>query len=169
MTDPALARRARVVEALGLGPLWVLRARPDAAGADIFVDVAAVDWAIVVQATDDATASRAARLRDAMLAAIAVSPDDGRSIVDRDDRLLERKITSLQPKVALVLGAEAATAIAGRPVERGAHRLIVGGRETQVVVTHDPAWLLSHPEGKAEAWRDLCAARAAFDRMPAGR
>ena len=175
MTDLVLAcraHRARVVEALGLGPLWVLRDRPEAdaeADAEAAVEVATADWVIVVQATDDATATQAARLRDAMLAAIAVSPDGGLAIVDRDDRRLERKIAAAGPKVVLVFGIEAATALAGRPVGRGAHRLNVGGREVDVVVTHDPAWLLSHPEAKAEAWRDLCAARAAFDRTPADR
>jgi DNA polymerase len=73
------------------------------------------------------------------------------------------EIVRTRPGVVLALGRGAAQALLGGDASarwRGqVHRL----DGVAVVVTHELAFLLRQPEAKAEAWDDLCRARAALE------
>lgn len=127
-------------------------------------------------------AGAAGRLLDNMLAAIEVSrggsarerragvthavkcrPPGQRmpeaSELERCSVYLQRQIDLVRPRVILAMGRFAAQALLGtsEPVARlrgRVHRLGAAA----VVVTAAPAYLLRHPESKAEAWDDLCLA-----------
>jgi len=82
---------------------------------------------------------------------------------------LQRQINLLQPKIIVVLGHAAATALLG---EDSVWNDLLGKVHTYtavsnddiqttipLVITHHPAALLLSPLNKAQAWRDLCLAR----------
>jgi uracil-DNA glycosylase len=85
---------------------------------------------------------------------------------------LARQIQLLQPRVIVVLGHAAATAILGEDREWGTlsgrlHRYACADEAGSVhtiplVITHHPAALLLSPQHKAQTWKDLCLARDAI-------
>lgn len=72
---------------------------------------------------------------------------------------LRRQVESVRPRLIVALGrgaaqsllrsAESTTQLRGR-----VHRFA----DVPVIVTHHPAYLLRHPQDKAQAWADLCLA-----------
>lgn len=125
---------------------------------------------------------QAGRLLDAMLASVGLSRDRNAFIANvlkcrppgnRDPApdevaqclpFLRRQIEWLAPRLILVVGKFASTALLGREATiaslRGkAHHVSIGGREIPVIVTYHPAYLLRSPQDKAKAWVDLCLAR----------
>lgn len=85
---------------------------------------------------------------------------------------LARQIQLLQPKMIVVLGHAAATAMLGEDREWNTlagrlHRYACADEAGAVhtiplVITHHPAALLLSPLHKAQAWKDLCLARDAM-------
>lgn len=72
---------------------------------------------------------------------------------------LKRQIELIQPKVVLVLGTMAATALFGREVTVTAYGgELLDYQGLPVVVVHHPAYLLRHPLEKAATWHALCMA-----------
>ena len=74
---------------------------------------------------------------------------------------LQRQVQLLKPRVLLALGDEAARQLlhSNEPLDklRGkVHAVAVGGVGLQVIVTHDPSFLLRSPAYKAQVWQDLC-------------
>ena len=83
---------------------------------------------------------------------------------------LERELVLTGASTLLTLGQIAANTLLGRPLAeplagaRGqAHALRAGGRQVQLVATFHPGELLRRGADKAQAWADLCRARAAHD------
>ena len=73
---------------------------------------------------------------------------------------LMREIALQQPFTILALGRFAAQALLGseeplQALRERTHRLEVDGREIPLVVSYNPSYLLSHPNDKAAAWKDL--------------
>ena len=79
---------------------------------------------------------------------------------------LQRQIALLNPQRILVLGKLAAQALVGKDDDfeslRGTVHLFRSetGADIPLVATYHPAFLLSRPQHKAHAWRDLSLARA---------
>lgn len=104
----------------------------------------------------DAFAGLAGKLFDNMLAAIGCVR--GAAALDVDD--LERQVDVVRPRVIVALGTHAASELLASQADiadlRGrTHRF----RDTAVVVTYHPAWLLGSPRHKAAAWEDLLLAQ----------
>lgn len=75
---------------------------------------------------------------------------------------LLRQIELLQPRLILALGKTVAQGLLPQDTPEPLSSL--RGRLFQyhgvpLLVTHAPAWLLGHPEDKAQAWEDLCLAQ----------
>ncbi|MEI7611842.1 MAG: uracil-DNA glycosylase [Betaproteobacteria bacterium] len=78
---------------------------------------------------------------------------------------LQRQIALIQPKLIVLLGRVAVSAVLG---EEGALASLRGKslvyrdgeRDIPVLVTYHPAYLLRNLPDKAKAWEDLCRARA---------
>jgi uracil-DNA glycosylase len=84
---------------------------------------------------------------------------------------LSAQIALLKPKVILAVGRIAAQNLLATdaPLARmrgKVHRF--GARDTPLVVTYHPAYLLRTPADKRKAWEDLKFARAAYQRVLAG-
>ena len=80
---------------------------------------------------------------------------------ETQSQALAQAIAEVQPAVLLVMGRAAARSVLGRSEPLGqlrsqSHR-IAG---VPAVVTYDAAYLLRAPSAKANAWDDLCRARA---------
>lgn len=74
---------------------------------------------------------------------------------------LKRQITLIQPKLIVLLGKTAATALLGSDATLGSLRGTLHDYQgIPVVVTYHPAYLLRKPTEKARAWEDLCLAMA---------
>ena len=74
---------------------------------------------------------------------------------------LKRQIALIQPKLIVVLGKTAATALLGCDTTLGSLRGTLHDYQgIPVVVTYHPAYLLRKPTEKARAWEDLCLAVA---------
>ena len=161
------------------------------------VGVQRPDWLIVGEAPgadEDASGEpfvgQAGKLLDAMLAAVGLSRERNAFIANvlkcrppgnRDPSTsevascrsyLERQIELLAPRMILVVGKIASSALLGGDVPmsrlRGKrHALTVAGREIPVVATYHPAYLLRSSEEKAKAWADLCFAREVFAEVTA--
>mgnify|MGYP001254162742 CR=1 FL=1 len=74
---------------------------------------------------------------------------------------LQRQIALVQPRIILAMGRFAVQALLGSsdPIGRlrgQVHRY----RDTPVIVTYHPAYLLRTPTDKARSWADLCLAAA---------
>lgn len=82
---------------------------------------------------------------------------------------LSRQIQLVQPKIIVVLGHAAATALQGEDREWNSllgrvHDYTAtakdgSARTIPLIITHHPAALLLSPLNKAQTWRDLCLAR----------
>jgi uracil-DNA glycosylase len=73
---------------------------------------------------------------------------------------LERQIGLIAPRLIVALGRPAAQALLNTEVKIGAARgRTFLYRDTPVIVTYHPAYLLRNPHDKAKAWEDLCFAR----------
>ncbi len=131
----------------------------------------------------------AGQLLEQMLGAIGVSrgrdvfvtqalkcraPDDRRpqSVeLDACSGHLRHQIGLIRPALILALGAAAARSLLDveapygdlRDLRGQAHVWRGGELRIPVVVTHDPADLLRHPQDKAQAWADLRLARRSVD------
>lgn len=81
---------------------------------------------------------------------------------------LHRQIELLQPSMILALGRSAAQSLLGveQPLSRlrgQVHRL--GVRQTPLIATYHPAYLLRVPADKRKAWEDLKFARRSFNEI----
>lgn len=79
--------------------------------------------------------------------------------VARCEPFLLRQVQLVQPRIILAMGRTASLSMLGTSEPIGKLR----GRVHRyhgipLVVTASPAYLLRHPEGKADAWEDLCLA-----------
>lgn len=75
---------------------------------------------------------------------------------------LERQIELVAPRAVLAVGRIAAQHLLQSDQAIGRLRgrsLSFGARQTPIVVTYHPAYLLRTPEAKAKAWQDLCLVR----------
>jgi DNA polymerase len=77
---------------------------------------------------------------------------------------LERQIELLAPRVILAMGRFAAQSLLATDEAIGKLRgRVHRWRDTPVVVTYHPAYLLRTPADKARAWDDLCLAASLLD------
>lgn len=86
---------------------------------------------------------------------------------------LMREIALQQPFTILALGRFAAQALLGseeplQALRERTHSIQVGGRLIPLVVSYNPSYLLSHPNEKAAAWKDLQRLKA-LCRVPLGQ
>lgn len=86
---------------------------------------------------------------------------------------LMREIALQQPFTILALGRFAAQALLGseeplQALRERTHSIQVGGRTIPLVVSYNPSYLLSHPNEKAAAWKDLQRLKA-LCRVPLGQ
>lgn len=132
----------------------------------------------------------AGKLLDAMLASVGHSRERNVFIVNvlkcrppgnRDPSLvevatcrpfLERQIELLAPRMILVVGKVASSALLGTDGTMSSRRgkrlsVSVAGREIPVVATYHPAYLLRSLGEKAKAWADLCFAREIYEGLVA--
>ena len=152
------------------------------------------DWLFVGSwpSEDDETkgepfAGQAGQLLDNMLAAIGLKRGENvylvnvvkcsgsikrspqRHQIDRCSPYLIRQIQLIQPRIIVVLGHAAATAMLGVDSEWNSligkvHDFSVLSKDDikrtiPLIITHHPAALLLAPANKAQTWRDLCLAR----------
>ena len=78
---------------------------------------------------------------------------------------LERQIALINPKIIVALGKTAATALLNTSREnslssmrRKIHYYQSGDKQIPLVITYHPSYLLRTPQGKQQAWEDLCMA-----------
>lgn len=137
--------------------------------------------------TGDAFSGQPGQLLDNMLAAIGLKRNAGVFLsnvvkccgsirrgpapeqIAQCQPYLQRQIQLLQPRLIVVLGHSAATAMLGRDSEWASllgktHAYATmdeqgNERTVPMVITHHPAALLHSPLNKAQAWKDLCFAR----------
>src|SRR6516164_1793100 len=84
---------------------------------------------------------------------------------------LARQIALLQPKIMLAVGRIAAQNLLGTDAPLGRLRGRVhhfGERQTPLVVTYHPAYLLRTPGDKRKAWEDLKFARSVYQQLTQG-
>ncbi|HEV3181881.1 MAG TPA: uracil-DNA glycosylase [Steroidobacteraceae bacterium] len=84
---------------------------------------------------------------------------------------LVRQIALLQPKIMLAVGRIAAQNLLGTDAPLGRLRGRVhhfGERQTPLVVTYHPAYLLRTPSDKRKAWEDLKFARSVYQQLTQG-
>src|SRR5215469_13136292 len=84
---------------------------------------------------------------------------------------LVRQIALLQPKIMLAVGRIAAQNLLGTDAPLGRLRGRVhhfGERQTPLVVTYHPAYLLRTPADKRKAWEDLKFARSVYQQLTQG-
>jgi uracil-DNA glycosylase len=84
---------------------------------------------------------------------------------------LVRQIALLQPKIMLAVGRIAAQNLLGTDAPLGRLRGRVhhfGERQTPLVVTYHPAYLLRTPADKRKAWEDLKFARSVYQELTQG-
>jgi uracil-DNA glycosylase len=84
---------------------------------------------------------------------------------------LERQIVLLQPKIMLAVGRIAAQNLLATDTALGRLRGRVhyfGARNTPLVVTYHPAYLLRSPADKRKAWEDLKFARNVYQQLTQG-
>jgi len=84
---------------------------------------------------------------------------------------LVRQIALLQPKIMLAVGRIAAQNLLGTDAPLGRLRSRVhhfGERQTPLVVTYHPAYLLRTPADKRKAWEDLKFARSVYQQLMQG-
>jgi DNA polymerase len=86
---------------------------------------------------------------------------------------LMREIALQQPFTILALGRFAAQALLGseeplQALRERTHSIQVGARTIPLVVSYNPSYLLSHPNEKAAAWKDLQRLKA-LCRAPLGQ
>ncbi len=83
---------------------------------------------------------------------------------------LERQIALIQPKIIVALGKTAATALLNTSrdnslssMRRKIHYYQNGDRQIPLLITYHPSYLLRTPQGKQQAWEDLCKAMEVFE------
>jgi uracil-DNA glycosylase family 4 len=82
---------------------------------------------------------------------------------------LTRQIALAQPRVLLAVGRIAAQWLlqTDTPIGRLRGRVTTyGERNTPLVVTYHPAYLLRNPHDKAKAWTDLCLVKELLSQSP---
>ncbi len=121
---------------------------------------------------------QAGQLLDAMLAAIGLErgndvyianavkcrPPDNHSPTAEEMAAcrpyLERQVALLKPRLIVALGRPATQTLLQEEIKISAVRgQLLKFRDTPLVVTYHPAYLLRKPSDKAKAWEDLCLAR----------
>jgi len=134
-------------------------------------------------AEEDATGlpfvGQAGRLLDSMLAALGLARDrdvfianivkcrpPGNRVPTADEvaacePFLHRQIALVQPALIIALGKTAAVTLLGREQSIASMRgQVYRYRDTPLVVTYHPAYLLRNLPEKAKSWEDLCFARS---------
>jgi uracil-DNA glycosylase len=84
---------------------------------------------------------------------------------------LVRQITLLEPRIMLAVGRIAAQNLLGTDAPLGRLRARVhhfGERNTPLIVTYHPAYLLRTPADKRKAWEDLKFARSVYQQLTEG-
>ena len=82
---------------------------------------------------------------------------------------LHRQIELVRPKVIIALGKTAAVTLLGKEQSIASMRgKVFRYRDTPLIVTYHPAYLLRSLAEKAKAWEDLCFARARVRDWAAG-
>ena len=82
---------------------------------------------------------------------------------------LHRQIELVRPKVIIALGKTAAVTLLGKEQSIASMRgKVFRYRDTPLIVTYHPAYLLRSLAEKAKAWEDLCFARAQIRDWAAG-
>ncbi|TDN55696.1 uracil-DNA glycosylase family 4 [Azoarcus indigens] len=128
---------------------------------------------------------QAGKLLDNMLAAVGLKRGEGVYIanavkcrpphnrtpesgeIDSCLPFLARQIELVQPKLLVALGRPAAQALLNMEVRIGAARgHVFRYRDTPVLITYHPAYLLRNPQDKSKAWEDLCFARRIMGGLP---
>lgn len=128
---------------------------------------------------------QAGKLLDNMLAAVGLRRGEGVYIanavkcrpphnrtpesaeIDTCLPFLARQIELVQPRLLVALGRPAAQALLNMEVRIGAARgQLFRYRNTPVLVTYHPAYLLRNPQDKSKAWEDLCFARRTMADLP---
>ncbi len=154
------------------------------------VGAAAADWMVIGEAPGaeedrrgEPFVGRAGQLLDAMLAGVSQSRSTAyianvikcRPPNNRDPSAeeaaccapyLERQIELIRPRVILAVGRVSAQRLLGQDVPVGRLRGRVhhfGPRNTPLVVTYHPAYLLRRPSEKGKVWRDLLLARSVLE------
>ena len=131
---------------------------------------------------------QAGRLLDSMLAAIDLErgrnvyianvvkcrPPNNRNPEEREmsccEPYLARQIELIQPKLIIALGRISANHLLQTDATIASLRGRVHQfRDTPLIVTYHPAYLLRSLQEKAKAWVDLCFARATMDALRNGR
>ena len=82
---------------------------------------------------------------------------------------LSQQIALVQPRVLMAVGRIAAQWLlqTDNPIGRLRGRVVpYGERNTPLVVTYHPAYLLRSPLAKATAWTDLCLVKELLSRSP---
>jgi DNA polymerase len=82
---------------------------------------------------------------------------------------LSRQIELVQPRVLLAVGRISAQWLlqTDTPIGRLRGRVLTyGARNTPLVVTYHPAYLLRSPLEKAKAWSDLCLVKELLSQSP---
>jgi len=81
---------------------------------------------------------------------------------------LIRQYDIVQPKVVIALGATAATYLTGMKTSLGSQRGVLHDfRQSKLLITYHPAFLLRDPRQKKETWADLQIAMAYLGMKPA--
>ena len=134
-------------------------------------------------AEEDATGlpfvGQAGRLLDSMLGALGLARDrdvyianivkcrpPGNRVPTADEvatcePFLHRQIALVQPALIIALGKTAAVTLLGREQSIASMRgQVYRYRDTPLVVTYHPAYLLRNLPEKAKSWEDLCFARS---------
>jgi uracil-DNA glycosylase len=163
---------AQYLQAMGLGPLWVVRqpapapqqAQPEFSEVNVPVLLkfdqgwSHVQLMVVSEApgAEEDTqglpfVGSAGCLLDAMLAAIGYN---------RHSQEPSQQLAFVGPKVVLLLGHFAAQTVLQSQASMGelrgrVHTVDIAGRAVPAVVTYHPAYLLRKPTEKAQAWDDL--------------
>jgi len=79
---------------------------------------------------------------------------------------LQRQIELIKPRIIVVMGKTAATALLGRDVTLGSLRgKLHDYQGVPVIVTYHPAYLLRSPAEKYKAWQDLLMAAGKMQEM----
>ena len=85
---------------------------------------------------------------------------------------LDRQLELLSPRIVVLMGRPAASAVLGTDLSisrlRGeTHYVEIAGRRTPVIVTYHPSYLLRQLSEKAKFWHDLVAAKRLWKAQPA--
>lgn len=99
---------------------------------------------------------QAAKLLDAMLSAIGLKRGENVLLVDAGQAF---SVEQIKPRLIVALGQGAARGLLGELDVDECRGRVLRYQDAPLIVSEDPAYLLSHPERKARVWEDLCLAQ----------